>query len=103
MMDLVLIIFQYYQKLAKREGCDDNSIIIYTESSFSSIKNDKMLVDGRKIDWKTRAITNDIYQDLTLEADMPGFLKVWHNPNSFINILSYKDARKRFSGSLRIL
>ena len=94
--DLVVINFQYYQKLAEREGCDDNSILIYSGSIFSCIKNYNILVDIRKSDHKMRSVTNGGYKYSTLEADMLKFFTVWHHPNSLMSILSYKDVWKRF-------
>ena len=43
-----------------------------------------------------RAYTNGGHQDSTKEGDFPGLFKVWYNSESMLNILSFKDVRKRF-------
>ena len=41
-----------------------------------------------------RAYTNGGHQDSDIEGNLSGGFKVWYNPSSMINILSFGDARK---------
>ena len=43
-----------------------------------------------------RVYSNGECQESNLEGDFPGMFKVWHNPKSMLNILSFKDVRKHF-------
>ena len=42
------------------------------------------------------AYSNGGCQESKLEGDFPGMFKVWYNPESMLNILSFKDVRKHF-------
>jgi hypothetical protein len=55
-----------------------------------------MLINIQKSEKTLRAYTNGGHQDFTETADLPGFFKVWYNPLSMVNILSWADVRKRF-------
>ena len=50
----------------------------------------------RDSDSVLRAYTNGGHQDSTKVADLPGFFKVWFNPKSMLNILSFAEVRKKF-------
>ena len=71
-------------------------ILIDTGSTCSVIKNSKMLLNIGDRGKKLRAYTNGGHQDSNEEGDLPGFFKVWYNPSSMLNILSFRDVRKRF-------
>ena len=43
-----------------------------------------------------KAYTNGGHQDSNKPGDFPGFSKVYYNPSSMLNILSFKNVRKRF-------
>ena len=55
-----------------------------------------MLINVKKSKKILRAYTNGGHQDSNQEGDFPGFFKVWFNLKSRVNILSFKDVRKRF-------
>ena len=60
----------------KMNGGDDYSILIDTGSTFSVIKNPKILINVRNSKKILRAITNAGRQDHVLKADLPGFFEV---------------------------
>jgi len=74
----------------------NTSILIDTGSICSVFNNEKMLVNVRDSDSVLRAYTNGGHQDSTKVADLPGFFKVWFNPKSMLNILSFAEVRKKF-------
>lgn len=43
-----------------------------------------------------RTYTSGGHHDSNKHGDLPGSVRVWLNPSSMLNILSFKDARKRF-------
>ena len=55
-----------------------------------------MLINIRDCEIVLRAYTNGGHQDSTKVADLPGFFKVWYNPDSMLNILTFADVRKKF-------
>ena len=55
-----------------------------------------MLINIRKARRKLVANTNGGPHVYNMEGELPGFFKVWFNPRSMINILSFADVRKRF-------
>ena len=55
-----------------------------------------MLTDVKQTKQVTRALTNGGYQDLTKQGILPDFFPVWVNEESRLNILAWRDVRKRF-------
>ena len=74
----------------------DTDILINTGSTFSVFKNPKMLLNIRKSSRPLKAITNGGNQISEDMGDLPGFFPVWFNTKSMLNILSWRDARKKF-------
>ena len=82
--------------LGRDDKYEDTDILLDTGSTVSVIKNHKMLINIEDKGRKLRAYTNGGHQDSTKEGDLPGFFKVWYNPDSMVNILSFRDVRRRF-------
>ena len=96
----IIMSFQFVneqeQHFAKHNGYDDTCILIDTGSTFSVIKNEKMLIDIHKSKRTLRSITNGGKLDHNMMGYLPGFFEVWYNPESRLNILSWADVRKKF-------
>ena len=80
----------------KREEKPSTEILLDTGSTCSVFNNRKMLINVRKAKRKLVANTNGGPHVCDMEGELPGFFKVWFNPQSMINILSFADVRKRF-------
>ena len=74
----------------------DTDILLDTGSTTSVFNNKKMLLNVRRSKKTLRAYSNGGCQESNLEGDFPGMFKVWYNPESMLNILSFKDVRKHF-------
>ena len=99
----VIMSFQFFNRnfktasnIMSKSSIDDRSILIDTGSTFSVIRNPKMLINVRNSSKTLRAVTNGGNQDHTMKGDLPGFFTVWYNPMSKLNILAWADVRKRF-------
>lgn len=88
--------FQGHQVGDKYNKKDGKDILLDTGSTHSVFKNDKMLLNICKRTTTLRAFTNGGVQDSSMVAELPGFFKVWFNPKSMVNILSWADVRKKF-------
>lgn len=77
---------------------DDKTILIDTGSTFSVMKNPKMVVDIRKSKKVMKVETNSGVHETNHKAFLPVFFEVWFNTESKFNILSWADVRKS-SGS----
>ena len=75
---------------------NESNILIDTGSTLSVFNNSKMLINIRRSRTRMRAYTNDGYQDSVYKGDFPGFFTVWYNPASMMNILAWRDVRRRF-------
>ena len=75
---------------------DERSILIDTGSTFSVMKNPKMVVNIRDSKKIMKAETNGGVQESNQKAFLPGFFEVWFNKQSKFNILSWKGVRKLF-------
>ena len=75
---------------------DDKAILIDTGSTFSVMKNPKMVIDIKKSKKVMKAETNGGVQESNYKALLPGFFEVWFNTKSKFNILSWADVRKKF-------
>ena len=97
--DFLVVAFQYMRlssNLAKCGKYTDTDILLDTGSTMSVFNNKKMLLNVRKSQKTLRAYSNGGSQDSNFEGDSPGTFKVWYNPSSMLNILSFKDVRKIF-------
>ena len=74
----------------------DTDILIDTGSTTSVFNNPKMLLDIQKSNKTLRSYSNGGSQDSNWRGYLPGFFKVWLNVKSMLNILSFKEVRKRF-------
>jgi hypothetical protein len=92
--DSIVVSLQFVH--GKESRYKDTDILIDTGSTCSVIMNKKMLLNVTESSKTLRAYTNGGHQDSNQEGDFPGFFKVWYNPKSMLNILSFKDVRKRF-------
>ena len=92
--DSLVMSFQYLH--GGEDRYDDTDILIDTGSTVSMIRNKKMLINITSSAKTLRAYTNGGHQDSNKVGEFPGFFKVWYNPDSMLNILSFKDVRKRF-------
>ena len=81
---------------SKRQSYKDTDILLDTGSTFSVFKNQEMVLNIRSSYHVLKAYTNGGRQDSKQVADLPGFFTVWYNPKSMINILSWRDVRKKF-------
>lgn len=84
------------KKKAKGNKQDKSSLLIDTGSSFSCINNPKLLVNIREAEVPITGVSNGGTMVNNMEADLPGFFKVYYNEKLLLNILSFKDVRKRF-------
>ena len=75
---------------------DERSILIDTGSTFSVMKNPKMVVNIRDSKKIMKAETSGGVQESKQKAFLPSFFEVWFNKESKFNILSWKDVRKLF-------
>ena len=97
--DSLVVAFQYMglsTNLSQYGKYTDTDILLDTGSTTSVFNNKKMLLNVRKSKKNLRAYSNGGSQDSNLEGDFPGMFKVWYNPSSMMNILSFKDVRKHF-------
>ena len=96
--DSLVVSFQSaFQFVQANEGVyDDTDLLIDTGSTVSVIRCEKMLMNVTDNKRTLRAYTNGGHQDSTQKGDLPGFFRVWFNPDSRLNILSFKDVRKQF-------
>ena len=74
----------------------DTHILIDIGSTFSVFKNPQMLLNIKENERKMKAYTNGGRQDSTLVGDLSGFFKVWYNPRSMINILTWSDVANKY-------
>ena len=90
------IIVSYCNHLSEQELYEDTAILMYTGSIVSVFKNKKMLTDVEKVPMMMRALTNGGHQDSSYyKWIFPGFFPVWFNEDSRVNILAWKDIRKK--------
>jgi len=75
---------------------DKHSILIDTGSNCSVFNNTEYLTNIRKSNRTLRAFTNGGFQDSTQMGHLDGFFKVWYNPNSMMNILSFSEVANRY-------
>ena len=80
----------------KKEERPSTEILLDTGSTCSVFNNKKMLINVKKAGRRLVANTNGGPHVCDMEGELPGFFKVWFNPQSMINILSFADVRKRF-------
>lgn len=99
--DLIIESFQYFNRdinkmisQVKNNGGNDLSILIDTCSTFSAIKDLKMVTDIKNSRRILRAVSNRGNQDHNKKASLPGFFEVWFNGDSKLNILAWVDVRK---------
>ena len=92
--DSLIVSFQFL--MGRYDNYEDTDILLDTGSTCSVVKNPKMLLNIGDRGRKLRAYTNGGHQDSNEEGDLPGFFRVWYNPRSMLNILSFRDVRKRF-------
>ena len=91
--------FQFFNRKKDfifKKGYNDLSILIYSGSTFSVIRNAEMLLNIRKSKRILHAISNGGDQDHNKIGDLLGFFTVWCKPESKLNILIWSDVRKRF-------
>ena len=94
--DSLIMSFQHVYLNGATSRYSDTDVLLDTGSTVSVIKNRKMLINAKNSEKTLRAFTNGGHQDSTMDGDFPGFFKVWFNPESRLNILSFKDVRQRF-------
>ena len=87
---------EHQQYFEKQHGYDNKYILIDTGSTFSVIKNEKILINIHKSKRTLRSVTNGDILDHNMMGHLPGFFEVWFNPKSRLNILSWADVRKKF-------
>ena len=75
---------------------DTKSILMDSGSTFSCCNNPKLLVNIRDSIKPINGVSNGGVMVTSKEGDLPGFFKVYYNPDSLMNILSLSDMRKRF-------
>ena len=90
------IVVSYCYHLEGMDEHGDSSILLDTGSTISVFKNEKLLTNVRNVSQTMRAITNGGHQDSTRKGILPKFFPVWVNPRSRMNILSWKDVRKKY-------
>ena len=86
----------YCYHLEGTNGHDNATILIDTGSTVSVFKDEDMLVNIRNVIRVMKAITNGGHQDSKRKGILPGFFQVWVNPLLRMNVLSWKDVRKRY-------
>ena len=90
------MIFSYCNHLVEGKSYDDNSILLDTGSTVSAFRNTRMLTDIMDAGRTMRALTNGGHQDSREQGILPSFFPVWVNRGSRMNILAWRDVRKRF-------
>ena len=98
--DSLILSFQFLQDIKKRSVKNGNykstDILIDTGSTLSVFNNNRMLLNVRRSKKTMRAYSNGGHQDSNLVGDFPAMFEVWYNPESMLNIMSFKDVRKHF-------
>lgn len=82
--------------VSSRRHQDTVSILLDTGSNCSVFNNRNYLHHIRPSRKKLRAYTNGGHQDSTHVGTLPGFLSVWYNPDSMLNILSFSEVSARY-------
>jgi hypothetical protein len=85
------------QKIIMNNGglVDENWILLDNQSTVNIFKNRRFLNNIKKVDKPIRCYCNSSYQDSNLQGDIVGFpAKVWYNPGSLANILSFSAVSK---------
>ena len=75
---------------------DAKSLLLDSGSTFSCCNNPKMLINIRESVKPINGVSNGGVMVTNKEGGLPGFFKVYYNPDSLMNILSLSDMRKRF-------
>ena len=89
---------QYTEKPNKNlsKNRETRSLLLDTGSTFSCVNNSKMLINMRKCDKPMNGASKGGVMATDREGELPGFFKLYYNPRSLMNIISFKDMIKRF-------
>ena len=73
-----------------------NSILLDMGSNISVFNNALLLTNIHPSGLKQHVCTNSGHQDLVYAGHLPGFLNVWFNSESHLNILSFTEMSRKF-------
>ena len=91
-----VIISPVVQEAEELEKHKNTKFLLDTASMFSCINNPSMVNNIRRASCTLRGYTNSGYRNYLYKANMPGWFKVWYNPELMVNILALCNVAKHF-------
>jgi hypothetical protein len=88
--------FIFAHQFTKHSAEHQGRVLLDSGSSCSVFCDDSFLTNIQQSEHTLKAFTNGGSQESTYRGDLGGFFRVWYNPESLINILSWSEVASQF-------